>query len=91
VTPEELHQAEDRLAERPEYEWLTGSATEWFITAEVSRHTGVSRNTVRFLCESGRIPGAVFYGPDIGWRIPRSGLIEFFSGLPRGSSPQPAF
>lgn len=85
MTPEELQAAEARLAERPEYDWLVGDARKaWYQVAEVARGAGVSRDTVRNWCERGLIPGAVNY--DVGWRMPRSGLVEFFARQQRGGT-----
>lgn len=78
MSPEELQRAEQRLAQRPELAWLISSGKQWFNITDVANGSGLSRNTVRDFCERGRMPGAVYYGPEIGWRIPRSGLIEFF-------------
>lgn len=86
MTPEELKAAESALAQRPEYGWLISTGAQWFNASEVSRGAGVSRNTVRDWCEGGKIPGALFYGPELGWRIPRSGLVEFFYELLSGRS-----
>jgi hypothetical protein len=88
MTPEELQEAERLLSSRPEYNWLTQSGKQWFNLTDVARGSGLSRDTVRGLCESGSIPGVVYYNPDIGWRIPYSGLVEYFDRLLRGGSGQ---
>jgi hypothetical protein len=88
MTPEEFREAEKLLSSRPEYQWLTQSGKQWFNLTDVARGSGLSRDTVRGLCESGSIPGAVFYNPDIGWRLPYSGLVEYFARLLRGGSGQ---
>ena len=85
MTPEELQAAEQLLAQWPEYACLTDErgAKSWYNVAEIARGAGVSRDTARDWCEKGAIPGAIYYGPDIGWRVPRSGLIEYLAGLQR--------
>ena len=84
MTPDELRAAEAQLAQRPEYDWLTSDpAWAWFNVSEVARGAGVARRTVYVWCKEGRVPGAIDYGDSVGWKIPRSGLIEFFVGLQR--------
>jgi predicted DNA-binding transcriptional regulator AlpA len=84
MSPEELKAAEEQLAQRPEYDWLTRDpARAWFNVSEVARGAGVARPTVYDWCKDGRIPGAIDYGDSVGWKIPRSGLIEFFTSLQR--------
>ncbi len=78
MTPEEMQAAEAELRARPEYDWLFTSGLQWFSTTDVSRGTGLATPTIRKRCEQGEIPGAAWYGADIGWRMPRSGLIEWF-------------
>lgn len=85
MTPEQLAAAEAMLARRPEFDWLTKSAEAWYTASQVAAGAGMSPVTVRKLCERGEIPGAVYYGPDIGWRMSRSGLVEYLAGaLGRG-------
>lgn len=87
MTPEEMDRAERMLAARPEFAWLTGEeASAWYRVSDVADEIGVSRETVRAWCERGTIPGAVFYGKEMGWRMPRSGLLEYFAGLRRGGA-----
>jgi len=88
MTPEEQQKAEQQLSQRPEFAWLISSGKQWFNITDVANGSGLSRNTVRDFCERGRMPGAVFYGLEIGWRIPRSGLIEFFIRTSGDSSDQ---
>ena len=84
MTPEELKAAEAQLAQRPEYEWLTGEMSRaWYNVAEVARGAGVARDTARDWCKDGKIPGAIDDGDSVGWKVPRSGLIEFFTTLQR--------
>jgi Helix-turn-helix domain len=90
MTPEELQAAERFLSQRPEFAWLISSGKQWFNITDVANGSGVSRNTVRDWCQSAKLPGAVYYGPEIGWRIPRSGLIEYFSRTMRGPGDQQA-
>jgi Helix-turn-helix domain len=82
MTPEELKEAEATLALRPEFSWLTGDPSAWRNVTDVANGAGVTRQTAAAWCERGLIPGAIYY-EGIGWRIPRSGLIEYFAGLQR--------
>lgn len=77
MTPEQLAAAEAMLARRPEFAWLTGDPAAWRNVKDVAAGAGVARATVNKWCEDGLIPGAIYY-EGIGWRIPRSGLIEYF-------------
>lgn len=88
MTPEELERFEKSLSIRPEYNWLTQNPSPWRNMSEVATGMGVSRQTIKSWCERGQIPGAIDYGQDIGWRMPRSGLIEFIANLQRGASGQ---
>jgi hypothetical protein len=88
MTPEEFREAERLLSARLEYTWLIQSGKQWFNLSDVARGAGLSRDTVRGLCEAGSIPGAIYYNPDIGWRIPYSGLVEYFARLLSGGSGQ---
>jgi excisionase family DNA binding protein len=89
MTPQELAEAEAMLARRPEYAWLT-QGENWFNLSEVAAGMGISRDTVRKWCEEGKIPGAVNYGDKLGWRMPKSGLVEYFASLTQGKSGQQA-
>ncbi len=86
MTPEELAAAEAMLRERPEYAWVFASGLQWFTTSDISRGTGLAVNTVRKRCEQGEVPGAAWYGSDIGWRVPRSGLVEWLSRTQQGDT-----
>jgi len=68
---------EQRLQAQPEYAWLFKANDGWYNVTETARGLGVSRTTVTEWCREKVIPGAIYYGEDIGWRIPRSGLIVF--------------
>lgn len=74
---EELRVAEQQLAGFPEYDWLRLSNTLWWTVSEVAEHLGVGRDVVRAWCERHEVPGAVLYAPQVGWRMPRSGLVVF--------------
>lgn len=80
----ELEAAERLLRETPEYAWITESGQQWYTVSEVVEATTVAATTVRAWCDRGQIAGAVFYGQQIGWRMPRSGLLLFFASLARG-------
>lgn len=67
------------LREIPEYDWLTGSDAPWWTVEQVASHTGVSEETVRSRAKGGEIPGAIQYDRPVGWRLPRSGLLAFYS------------
>lgn len=49
----------------------------WLHISEAARQLGVSTPVLRRRCEAGAFPGARFYGPHTGWRIPRSSLIAY--------------
>lgn len=67
------------LSAIPEYDWLTKSDTPWWTVEQVAAHSGVSKDVVRSRAESGEIPGAILYERPVGWRLPRSGLLAFYS------------
>jgi excisionase family DNA binding protein len=71
---EELQRQIDTM---PEYEWLRDKAHMWYTTHEVAQGLGFTPPTVRKMCEAGSFPGARFY--EAGWRIPRSGILEYLS------------
>lgn len=82
MTPEEIQAAEQDLRRVPEFSWLTGSPAAWWNVSEVAKGMGVGRPLVTAWCEDGKIPGALYY-EGAGWRMPRSGLVEYFAGLQR--------
>lgn len=75
----EVQAAQLELATIPEYDWLTQSDEPWFTVAQVAPHMGVSKETVRGWCENGHIKHATLYQQQVGWRMPRSGLLLFFA------------
>ena len=79
---EELAKAEAVLANRPEFSWLIENKAPWRNATDVANGAGVTRVTVNGWCERGLIDGAIYY-EGVGWRIPRSGLLEYFAGLQR--------
>lgn len=81
---DEVREAERILQTTPEYDWLARSGQQWYTVAEVATAMAVSKNMVRSWCERGQIAGAVIYGQQIGWRLPRSGLLLFFAEIVRG-------
>lgn len=85
MNAEQLAQAESALRLRPEFTWLTGDLASWRNVSDVAAGAGVTRATVNKWCEEGLIPGAIYY-EGIGWRIPRSGLIEYFANVQRRHS-----
>ena len=79
--PEDSAAAEQLLAAIPEYAWLVQSGKQWWTVAEVSEALGIGLGAVRALAERGDIAGAVLYGQQIGWRLPRSGLVLYLARL----------
>jgi hypothetical protein len=77
----EIAAAEQMLAAIPEYAWLVQSGKQFYTAAEVSAALGIGVGAVRALCERGDIAGAVLYGTQIGWRLPRSGLLLYLARL----------
>ena len=76
---EAIAEAQRLLASIPEYHWLTQSDQAWFTVAEVAPNMAVSKETVRGWCEAGQIKHATLYQQQVGWRMPRSGLLLFFA------------
>jgi len=72
-----MPESERLLQARPEYAWLFTTRKEWYNVAESARGLGVSRTKVTEWCKEKVIPGVIYYGEDVGYRIPRSGLIVF--------------
>lgn len=70
---------ERRLQAQPEYAWLFKPSDGWYNVAETARGLGVSRTKVTEWCKEKVIPGVIYYGEDVGYRLPRSGLIEFLA------------
>lgn len=82
----DVQEAERWLGAIPEYDWLTTSGQQWHTAAEVSEHIAVAKDAIRRWCERGQIAGAVLYGQQIGWRMPRSGLLLHFARMARGGA-----
>lgn len=80
----EVRAAERVLHAIPEYDWLSRSGQQWYTVSEVAPQMAVSKEMVRAWCERGQIVGAVLYGQQIGWRMPRSGLLLFFAEIVHG-------
>lgn len=76
---EEVQESQQTLEAIPEYDWLTRSEQQWFTVSEVAPHMAVSKETVRDWCETGQIKHATLYKQQVGWRMPRSGLMLFFA------------
>ncbi len=74
-----LQEAERILAQLPEYAWLTGSRKSWWTVSEVAEQLEIGESAVRSWCERGLIPGAVLHTRQLGWRIPKSGLIQYLA------------
>lgn len=86
MADQNLQDAEKVLGQIPEYSWLVQSGQQWWTVAEVSEHLNVGRDVIRRWAEQGSIAGAVLYGVQLGWRLPRSGLILHLARLVRGGS-----
>jgi hypothetical protein len=81
---EELREAERVLAAYPEYRWLMGAdgvSKQWWSVADVAAQLDLTADVVRAWCQRGEIPGAVLYEKQVGWRMPRSGLVVYFAKL----------
>ncbi len=77
MTPED---AERYLREFPEFTWLTDTAPDhWYKIIEVADALRLGETAVRNACMRGSINGAINYGPRIGWRMPRRGLLLYFA------------
>lgn len=75
-----LDEATEILRQRPEFDWLVNSGKQWYSIEEVKGDkTGLGDAALRAICSRGEIDGADNYGPGIGWRMPRSGLIFYFA------------
>ncbi len=74
-----MNEHEEMLRGRPEHAWLFTPNDGWYNATEVARGLGLTRKTVAEICKRGEIPGALWYGEDIGWRMPRAGVIEFIA------------
>jgi hypothetical protein len=79
MTPDELQAAQQFVCARPEYSWVCTHPNNWFTVSDISRYSGLSRPIVRGLVESGTFPGAIQYTESVGWRVPRSGLVEYYA------------
>ncbi len=79
MTPDEYQAAERLVCARPEYSWLCATGQEWYNISDIAGHAHLSRETVRKMIEGGAFPGAIRYTEGTGWRIPRSGLIEYYA------------
>jgi predicted DNA-binding transcriptional regulator AlpA len=79
MTPDERMQAQEFVCSRPEYSWVCMHPDDFFTISDIARYTGLSRESVRGLIESATFPGAIRYSENIGWRVPRSGLVEYYA------------
>ncbi len=75
----DVNAAEPILARLPEYAWLTSSSKPWWTVAEVAENLVIGASAVRNWCEQGLIPGAVLHSRQLGWRMPRSGLMQYLA------------
>jgi hypothetical protein len=81
VPEQDIAAAERLLAAIPEYAWLVQSGKQFYTVSEVSAALDIGVGAVRALAERGDIAGAVLYGTQIGWRLPRSGLMLYLARL----------
>jgi hypothetical protein len=79
MTPEELASAQRFVCSRPEYAWVCTHPDDFFTISDLARSMGLSRDSVRGIIESGAFPGAIKYTESISWRVPRSGLVEYYA------------
>jgi hypothetical protein len=79
MTPEEFQEAQRFVCARPEYAWVCTHEDDFFTISDLARYTHLSRESVRGLVEGKAFAGAVRYSSSIGWRIPRSGLVEYYA------------
>lgn len=75
----EVAQAERALRAHPEYRWLWDSGLQWYRVSDIVKATDFTADTIEGWCKQGQIRHAAYFGQQIGWRIPRSGLILFFA------------
>lgn len=80
MKPEEFPAAQQFVCARPEYAWVCAHPDDFFTISDIARYTHLSRESVRGLVEGKAFPGAIRYSENIGWRIPRSGLVEYYAG-----------
>jgi Mn-dependent DtxR family transcriptional regulator len=79
MTPES---AEEYLKRSPEFKWLTDADQDhWFTVNEVAERLRIGESFVRNAANRREIDGAINYGPGLGWRLPRRGLMIFFAQL----------
>lgn len=86
-TESEWKAAEALLDAIPEYHWLTRSDAPIWRVQQVAGPLGVTEHIVRNWCEGGLIRGAIKYdASQVGWRIPRSGLLVFLAARMQGGA-----
>jgi len=78
LSPEE---AEKILRPRAEYKWLTESGVQFWTVTDVAKNLNIGGNAIRVRCEDKTIKDAIFYGTQLGWRIPRSSLLVYLAEL----------
>ena len=83
-TMDEVARAEEVLARIPELAPIVSDPRPFWKTGEVAALLGVTDHIVRGWCESGQIRGAIKYEQNVGWRIPRSGLLVFLASRQSG-------
>jgi hypothetical protein len=76
-----ITEAEQLLADIPEYGWIVEATKQFWSSGDIAKHLSINAGTVRRWCEEGLLPGAVFYGEKLGWRIPRSGILLYLASL----------
>jgi len=83
-TTEEVERAEALLAGIPELASIVRDPRPFWKASEVAAMLGVTDHIVRAWCDSGQIRGAIKYDVNVGWRIPRSGLLVFLAARRAG-------
>lgn len=82
VKAEELKQAEEFLRRRgvPEDQWLLESGQQYYAVAELKGSLlGLSDDAINAALNRGEFPNATLPSRQMGWRIPRSGVIYYLA------------
>ena len=86
VTAETLEEAETYLRQKgvPEDAWVLNSGQLFYRVSEVEgKLFGLTGDAIRSLASSGQIPNAVQPSQQVGWRLPRSGIIYYIAQIRR--------
>lgn len=86
VTAETLEEAERYLRQKgvPEDGWVLNSGQLFYRVSEVEgKLFGLNGDAIRTLASSGQVPNAVQPSQQVGWRLPRSGIIFYIAQVRR--------